>query len=520
MAVLTKGFAAERGDELALADDDGTLTWSELDGRVNQTIHAFRSAGIESGDTISVVSGNRNEWFEIMLASANMGVTVVPINWHLVAPEIAYILDDSDSKAVVAGHQFVDVVAKALEDERSGRVELALVAGAPATGRFLNFDEFIGSASADEPDDQSFGGPMFYTSGTTGNPKGVKGSLTAMEAGTTPEVWHLIGAGFAAMMTVPGVTVLCGPVYHSAQWAFSFLPMMAGSATVMQHKYDSAKVLELIDTYNATNIHLVPTQMKRLVDLPDETKASFDGSSLELVLHGAAPCPPVVKQSMIDWWGPKISEYYGSTEGSVITLIDSEQWMDKGGSVGPAMPNMEIMVIDDDGQMLGPNEQGTLYFRNGMGMDFEYHKAPEKTAEAHKEPGVFTTGDMGYLDDDGFLWLSDRKIDMIISGGVNIYPAEIEGALGGHDLVADVTVIGVPNDEFGEEVKAIVVPNDGVAADDELQHTLAAFCRENLAGYKCPRSFDFVEELPRTGTGKVQKRKLREPYWEGHERSI
>ncbi len=520
MSVLTKGFAEQRGSEMALVDDFAMLTWAELDSRVNQVIHSFRSAGIIAGDTISIVSGNRIEWFEIALACSNMGVTFVPINWHLVAPEIAYILDDSDSKAVIAGHQFVETVAKALEDERSSRIELALVAGAAATGRFGNYDDFVSAGATNEPDDQSFGGPMFYTSGTTGNPKGVRGSMANMEPGTTPEIWHLIGAGFAAMMTVPGITVLCGPVYHSAQWAFSFLPMMAGSATVMQHKYDSAEVLKLIDTHKATNIHLVPTQMKRLVDLPDDIKASFDGSSLELVLHGAAPCPPVVKRSLIDWWGPKITEYYGSTEGSVITIIDSEQWLAKGGSVGPAMDHMEIMVVDDDGKLLGPNEQGTLYFRNGMGQDFEYHNAPEKTAESHLEPGVFTTGDVGYLDDDGYLWLSDRKIDMIISGGVNIYPAEIEGALGGHDLVADVTVIGVPNEEFGEEVKAIVVPNDGVEANDELQATLAAFCRENLAGYKCPRSFDFLEELPRTGTGKVQKRKLREHYWEGHERQI
>jgi len=513
MAVLTKGFAAERGTEMALVDDVGSLSWAELDARVNQLIHSFRSAGLGAGDTISVVSANCNQWFEVALACSNMGVTFVPVNWHLVAPEIAYILDDSDSKAVVASHQYVDEVAKALTLDGASRVALALAIGGDAPDGFQNYETFLDAGSADEPAEQSFGGPMFYTSGTTGNPKGVRSSLSAMEPGTTPEVWHLIGAGFSAMMTVPGITVLCGPVYHSAQWAFSFLPMMAGSATVMQHKYDSAKVLELIDTYKATNIHLVPTQMKRLVDLPDEVKASFDGSSLELVLHGAAPCPPVVKQSMIDWWGPKITEYYGSTEGSVITLIDSEQWVAKGGSVGAPLPHMEVMVIDDDGNRVGVNESGTLYFRNGMGQDFEYHKAPEKTAEAHQGPGVFTTGDVGYLDEDGYLWLSDRKIDMIISGGVNIYPAEIEGALGGHPLVADVTVFGVPNEEFGEEVKAVVVANDGVAPDDDLRATLAAFCRENLAGYKCPRSFDFLPELPRTGTGKVQKRKLREPYW-------
>ncbi len=514
MAVLTSGFAEERGDEIALVDDDGQLTWSELDQRVNQVINALRGSGVVAGDTVSVISGNRIEWFELALACANMGVTIVPINWHLVGPEIAYILGDSGSTALLVGHRFVDEVTKALADERAAGVDLALVAGADSTDRLQSYADFVAAASTAEPADQSFGGPMFYTSGTTGNPKGVRSSLSAMPAGTTPEMWHLIGAGFAAMMTVPGITVLCGPVYHSAQWAFSFLPMMAGSATVMQHKYDSAGVLALIDEHQATNIHLVPTQMKRLIDLPDEVKAAYDGSSMELVLHGAAPCPPAVKQALIDWWGPKVTEYYGSTEGSVITLIDAEQWQRKGGSVGPPLEQMEIMVIDDAGQPCAPNRAGTLYFRNKLGMDFEYHNAPEKTAEAHKEPGVFTTGDIGYLDDDGYLWLSDRKIDMIISGGVNIYPAEIEGVLGGHPLVADVAVIGVPDEEFGEQVKAIVVTGDAAPANDEVQATLGAFCRDNLAGYKCPRSYDFVDELPRTGTGKVQKRKLREPYWD------
>jgi long-chain acyl-CoA synthetase len=345
-----------------------------------------------------------------------------------------------------------------------------------------------------------------------------------MVAGTTAEDWLLIIAGLNEMVNNPKTTVLCGPVYHSAQWAFSFMPLLGGASTIMQHKYDSAGVLGLIDKYQATNIHLVPTQMKRMVDLPEEVKASFNGSSMNLYLHGAAPCPAVVKRSLIEWWGPRISEYYGSTEGSIVTLIDSEQWLDKGGSVGPPQPNMEIMVVSDDGTMLGPGEPGTLYFRNALGMDFEYHNSPEKTAEAHKEPGVFTTGDVGYLDEDGYLWLSDRKIDMIISGGVNIYPAEIESVLGGHPLVADVAVIGVPHEEYGEEVKAILVAGERVAGDgmdtDELAKTLAAYCRENLAGYKCPRSFDFREDLPRTGTGKVKKRILREPYWAGHERAI
>jgi long-chain acyl-CoA synthetase len=513
MAMLTRGFVKDRGAEMALTDDVSSITFGELDERVNRIIHSMRQAGIVAGDTIAIMAGNSNEWFETSLACAHSGVTFVPVNWHLVPPEIAYIVGDCGAKAVLTDFRYIDQMGLALDDERCSAVELALAIGIDTTGRFSNFEDFVATGSPAEPDDQSFGGPMFYTSGTTGNPKGVKGSLSSMPPGTTPEVWNLIGAGFSELAIPGGTTILCGPVYHSAQWAFSFLPMLSGSATVMQHKYDSASVLALIDRHRATNMHLVPTQMKRMVDLPLEVKDSYDGSSMQFVLHGAAPCPPVVKRSLIDWWGPKIAEYYGSTEGSVITLIDSEHWLRKSGSVGQPLPGFEILVVADNGKRCGTNEEGTLYFKNATGADFEYHNAPEKTADAHLEPGVFTTGDVGYLDEEGYLWLSDRKIDMIISGGVNIYPAEIEGVLGGHDLVADVAVIGVPNDDFGEEVKAIMVANSGVEGNDDLRATLGAFCREQLAGYKCPRSFDFVDALPTTGTGKVQKRKLREPYW-------
>ncbi|MCP3935888.1 MAG: AMP-binding protein [Actinomycetia bacterium] len=520
MSVLMKGFAAERGDEIALVDDVAEMTFAELDERINRCINSLRGAGIIEGDTVAILCGNCSQWFVMALACAQTGATFVPINWHLVGPEIAYILGDCGAKLVLTDFRYVDEVAKALDDPQCSAVETALVVDVPSEGRFRNFDAFVDEGSPSEPDDQTFGGPMFYTSGTTGHPKGVRGSMTLLPPGTTPEIYQLVAASFGEMVTVPGVTALCGPVYHSAQWAFSFLPMIGGSATVMQHKYDSAGVLELIDKYSATNMHLVPTQMKRLVDLPDEVKSGFDGSSIDVVLHGAAPCPPAVKSSLIDWWGPRITEYYGSTEGAIVTLCSSEQWLAKGGSVGPPLVNMEILVVGDDDQILGANQEGTLYFRSAMGMDFEYHNAPAKTDEAHLEPGVFTTGDVGYLDDDGYLWLSDRKIDMIISGGVNIYPAEIEGVLGGHPLVGDVAVIGVPNDEYGEEVKAIVVPNEGVAADDVLISTLASHCRENLAHYKCPRSFDFADALPRTGTGKVLKRKLRDQFWEDADRRI
>jgi long-chain acyl-CoA synthetase len=289
----------------------------------------------------------------------------------------------------------------------------------------------------------------------------------------------------------------------------------------MRHKFDGAGTVELIDSEKITNIHLVPTQFKRMLDAPNSVKEAFSGESLEAVWHGAAPCPAAWKRSMLDWFGPKVHEYYGSTEGAFISTIRADDWLNKGGSVGKPVETVEVLVVDDDGNRLTePNASGTLYFRNLMGTDFEYHKAPEKTAEAHLEPGVFTTGDIGFLDEDGYLWLSDRKIDMIISGGVNIYPAEIEAVIAEHDGVADVSVIGVPNEEFGEEVKAIVECSNGYIGDADFVREILQLCNTKLAGYKRPKSVDFIDQLPRTGTGKILKRTLREPYWEGHERQI
>jgi long-chain acyl-CoA synthetase len=297
--------------------------------------------------------------------------------------------------------------------------------------------------------------------------------------------------------------------------------MVNGSSVVMQHKFDAAELLGLIDRHGATNVHLVPTQMKRLLDLPEEVRAGFDGASLQVVWHGAAPCPPKVKSGLIDWWGPKIVEYYGSTEGSIISTISAAEWLERGGSVGRPVEMIEVLVIDEaTGERVADGTEGTLYFRNRMGMDFEYHNDEAKTAAAHLEPGVFTTGDVGYLDADGYLWLSDRRIDMIISGGVNIYPAEIEGLLAAHPDVADVAVIGVPDEEYGEQVKAIVQTTAARVGDDQLASELIAWCRSSLAGYKAPKSVDFVDLIPRTGTGKIQKNLLREPYWAGSQRRI
>ena len=334
---------------------------------------------------------------------------------------------------------------------------------------------------------------------------------------------ELICGGFADMLGLPvdGVTLLEGPMYHSAQWVFAMFPLVGRASTVvMRHRFDPTETLQLIDRHGVTNLHLVPTQLLRMLKLPDEVRAGFDGSSLEVVYHGAAPCPPSVKRSMLEWWGPKVTEYYGGTEGGFLTMISGPDWLERPGSIGKPLATIDLRVLDDAGHECLANTAGQIYFKSLMGSDFEYHNAPEKTAAAHSSDGYGTLGDIGHVDDDGFVFLSDRKIDMIISGGVNIYPAEIEGVLVTHPAVADAAVFGVPDDEFGEQVKAVVELVEGVAAGDDLGRELIDHVRQHLAGYKAPRSVEFIERLPRTPTGKLLKRQLRDPCWEGSGRAI
>lgn len=516
MAILLDDHVATDPHGPALVDENGITSWTELRERVTRLSRAMADRGIGSGDTIAVMMGNRRELYEILLAAAHTGFTVVPVNWHWVADELAYVVEDSGARALLVGDRFVDVATAAMADDRSASIEFSAVVG---DGPFDAYEALVASGDDAPLEDQFLGGPMFYTSGTTGRPKGVRGMLSGGQ-GIPSEIFKLICSSMDAYVPSDGTTLLCGPAYHSAQWAFSFMPLVNGSTIVMQHKFDAAGVLALIDEHAVTNLHLVPTQFKRMLDLPDDVRSGFDGSSLTAVWHGAAPCPPPWKRAMIDWFGPVVHEYYGSTEGAFISVIRSDEWLERGGSVGKPLEVMEVFVVDDEGKHLGPNETGTLYFKSAMGTDFEYHNDPEKTAAAHLEPGVFTTGDVGHLDDDGYLWLSDRKIDMIISGGVNIYPAEIEAVISESPAVEDVAVIGVPNDEFGEEVKAIVAVSDPAVDRTALEATLIEACGEKLAGYKRPRSVDFVDEMPRTGTGKILKRALREPYWADAGRTI
>lgn len=526
MATLIAPFAQEKPDDAALIDDFGETSWSDFNSRVNQLVHALRGAGLQTGDAFAVISGNRREYLEAFTAAAHGGWLLVPINWHLVAEEVAYILSDSGAKVFMVDARFIELgEATMLHHERPNLARVVIMgpeAGAFAdeTEQAVPYEDFISGESRDEPADQALGGPMFYTSGTTGHPKGVKSGLS--QTGAPVETLKMIGEGLSGMLDLPpgGRSLLVGPVYHSAQWAFSFLPLLAGSGIVMRHRFDEAETLKLIDDYQITNTHLVPTQFTRMLRLDENIRSGFDGSSLAVVWHGAAPCPPEIKRQMIDWWGPVISEYYGSTEGSIVTTVNAEDWLGRPGTLGKPTAIMEVLVIKDDGSQAEPGESGQIYVKNLMGGDFEYHNAPEKTADAHLEPGVFTFGDIGYLDEDGYLFMSDRKIDMIISGGVNIYPAEIEGVLINHAAVVDAAVFGIPNDEFGEEVKAAVQLAEGVKAGDELAEDLLAHCREHLAGYKVPRSVDFEDALPRHPTGKLLKRLLRDPYWEGTGRSI
>jgi len=520
MAKLIDFIAQTRGTEMALADEYGETTWSELNERTNRLIASLRATGLRSGDTIAILSGNRREYYELMLAATHAGWRYVPVNWHWVGEEIAYVLDNSDARALVVGPRYLEVARDALKAAQQTHLLISRAIAEPAPEGFVAYEELLGRGSEAEPDEQGLGGPMFYTSGTTGRPKGVVNTAAAM--GGPVEFMQLLGKGLRDSLQIPeaGRTLLEGPIYHSAQWAFSFFPLMAGNAVVMRHKFESAETLELIDRYRITNIHLVPTQFVRLLRQEESERAAFDGSSLAVVWHGAAPCPPAVKRQMLEWWGPVVWEYYGSTEGAIISVISPQEWLERPRSVGKPLPQIEVFVIRDDGSPADVGEEGQLYFRNRLGSDFEYHKDPAKTEAAHLEPGVFTVGDVGSLDADGYLSMSDRKIDMIISGGVNIYPAEIEGVLVQHPAVADAAVFGIPNDEYGEEVKAAVSVREGYEGGPALAEELVAHCRVHLASYKVPRSVDFESALPRHPTGKLYKRLLRDPYWEDAGRSI
>jgi len=488
MALMTARIAQRRGDAPALSDEDGSIGWSALDRRVNRLVRALRASGLAPGERVALFAGNGRAVFELMLAASHAGVRFVPVNWHFTVDELAHVLADSGARGLFTDTLHAPAAAAALERVPEAGARFAVCAavsgGVERPAGFIDFDAWVdGQCDDSEPPAQAAGGPMFYTSGTTGRPKGV---IHVVDAPPPLDAVMQRSEALVQGMGLPadGTTLLCGPYYHSAQYAFGFMPMLAGCSVVMSRRFDAARTLALIDQHRVTNVHLVPTQFVRLLRLPEADRRAFSGASLVRVWHGAAPCPPQVKREMIEWWGPCIHEYYGSTEGSVVTGISSQEWLERPDSVGRAVFTTDVVILRDDGSPADVGEQGTIYLRNRRGADLAYHNDPEKTRAAHQSPGLFTTGDVGWLDADGYLRLTDRKIDMIISGGVNIYPAEIEGALAAHPAVHDVAVIGVPNAEFGEEVRAIVQPAPGHAPGEALAHALQQHCRTLLAGYK------------------------------------
>src|SRR5262245_4387432 len=508
-------FAAGDPGALALVDPDGR-EWSrgELAGASNRVAHGLRALGLGRGDCVAAVLPNGAPMIQVYLAIAQTGMYLTPINHHLTAPEIAYIVRDSGARAFFAGERF-EAACRAAADE-VGLSERARLAVGPIAG-FRPFADLLAGQPEAPPADRAAGQVMNYTSGTTGRPKGVRRSLAPID----PDTAATFAGGFLGLFGVrpeDGNVHLCGsPLYHTAVLVFAASSLHLGHPVVLMDRWTPEEMLRLIERYRVTTSHMVPTQLHRLLALPEAERRRYDVSSTRAMVHAAAPCPVEVKRRMLEWWGDSIWEYYAATEGGG-TAIPPAEWRRRPGTVGRAWPGSEIRVLDDEGKACATGAPGTVYMKLGAA-DFEYKGDRRKTEENRRE-GFFTVGDIGYLDADGYLFLCDRKSDMIISGGVNIYPAEIESVLLTHPAVADAAVFGVPHADWGEEVKAVIQPADGTPADEALRQAGLAFCADKLARYKTPRTIDFVAEMPRDPNGKLYKRKLRDPYWAGRERQI
>lgn len=489
-------------DDIAVDDGRRATTWTTLNDRANSWIDLFRAAGLRPGDRVAVVSGNRVETVEILLACLHSGLVIIPVNWHLTAPEIAYLLTDSGAAAVVADAERAAVTSAALPE----RPALALVYGERSIGALAAVEPLLRNASPAEPGDQVSGSAGLYTSGTTGAPKCVVTSLFGLGEPVSRLRRRIERICGTLGIPAGGANLLCGPWYHSGQLFFALLPLLTGSRLVTRSKFRPEETLDLIDRARITTTHLVPTQFIRLLRLPEPVRAAFSGRSLRLVWHGAAPCPPDVKRAMLDWWGPVLVEYYAATEAGIATLIHASDWLARPGSVGRAVIGTELLIVDEHDHALPPGRVGRVFLRRNQG--FEYRNAPEKTRAAHRADGSFTYGDAGYLDGDGFLYLTGRADDMILSGGVNIYPAEVEAALLSHPAVRDAVVLGVPDAEFGEQVRAVIEVDPAFPVAD-LTNVLDAHCRTRLAGFKVPRSYELTAALPREESGKVRRRVLR-----------
>ena len=505
--VSLEAVAAEHPERPAILSPAGDRTFAELNARANQLARALRRIGLGTGDSVALLCSNRPEFAEVMFAALRSGLRYTPINWHLAADEVAYIVDDCEAKAFVADVRFAAV---ATDVARLASSRPALLAIGGDIDGFDSYDSAVADEDSANLEDPAVGQSMLYTSGTTGRPKGVYRHRPREVPLSGPEVY-----------AEPATDVhLCtGPAYHAAPLGISVhTPLWNGVTVVMMDGWEPEENLRLIEAHRVTHTHMVPTMFHRLLALPDDVRTKYDLSSLKLVVHGAAPCPPHVKQALIGWFGPVVVEYYAGTEGGG-TLITAQEWLERPGSVGRPGPTQAIEIRDDAGEPVAAGTVGTVYMKAPDKGAFVYFKDPDKTSRTYKGRW-FTLGDMGYVDDDGYLFLTGRSAEVIISGGVNIYPAEVDAVLLMHPSVADVATVGVPNEEWGEEVKAVVEVKDGAEPSEVLADELLAFARDRLARYKCPRTVDFDDALPRHDTGKIYRRLVRERYWQGRERSI
>ena len=496
---------------VAVIDPSGDIiTYGTLHENSNRVSNGLVAMGLRPGDGIAAALPNDHLILEAYLGALQVGLYFTPINYHLTSDEMAYVIRDSEARVL-----FTDATIVAANDAAKSaglRDDQCLARG--ALGGFRDLEVWMASQSSSPPEHRRAGQRMLYTSGTSGRPKGVRRGLptsgpdeaaaTAARAHRRVYRWRETGS----------VHLIPGPLYHAAPLAYAIHSLHLGQTVPIMGRYDSEELLALIERHEVSSVHLVPTMMVRLLRLPEEVKSQYNLSTLQQVLHAAAPCPPEVKRRMLDWWGPIIDEYYAASEGGG-TFVAAEEWVQRPGTVGRPHSGNAIRVLREDGSSADTLEPGRLYFK--LLEDFEYFKDPEKTG-ANREGDWFWVGDIGYVDTDGFVYLCDRSADTVISGGVNIYPAEVESVLLTHPAVMDVAVIGVPDDEFGEAVKAVVQPS--VANVQVSDRELIEYCRARLAHFKCPRSVDFRDELPRYDSGKLYRRRLRDEYWKGVNRRI
>ncbi|MFM2071209.1 MAG: hypothetical protein RLZZ623_1472 [Actinomycetota bacterium] len=511
-------IAATHPHKVALLMGNGfSQTFAELDAAANRVSHLLRAAGVQPGDHVAICLENHDRYFEIVWGCHYAGAVYTACSSRLTSGELVYILNDSQAKVFFTSKYKADQAAEIIPDTPGVRLRLML------DGTIDAHDSYEAAVAAHEPTplegDRVAGVDMLYSSGTTGRPKGVTRpfvaeSIDAAPAGVGTTMSLLFGVTFDDVYLSPA------PMYHAAPLRFSIGAQALGCTVVAMEHFDAEQYLALVQTHRVTVSQVVPTMFVRMLKLPDDVRAAYDVSSLRLVIHAAAPCPIPVKQQMIEWWGPILHEYYAGTEGNGFVYCNSPMWLAHPGTVGTPIA-CTVHICGDDGEDLPNYESGTIYFEGGA--TFEYHNDAEKTASSRHPKGWSTLGDVGYLDADNFLYLTDRKAYMIISGGVNIYPQEAENALVTHPKVIDVAVFGVPNDDFGEEVKAVVQPVTMPSDEAEaaaLARELIAYCKTQLADVKCPRTIDFRTELPRHPTGKLYKRLLKDQYWAEAGRSI